>query len=59
MVKGISWRIIGTIDTIIISFIITRRIDLSFSIGGIEVITKVIIYYVHERIWSKIKWGRY
>jgi len=51
--KSISWRVIGTIDTIIISFILTGELTMAISIGGVEVFTKMILYYVHERIWNK------
>ncbi len=56
--KSISWRIIGTMDTILISWIITGKLDLAFSIGSIELVTKMILYFFHERLWNAIKWGR-
>ncbi len=52
--KSVSWRIVGTIDTMIISYIITGKISLAVSIGSIEVLTKTILYYFHERIWAHI-----
>lgn len=52
--KSISWRIVGTIDTMIISYFITGRMTLAISIGSIEVITKTILYYFHERLWAHI-----
>ncbi len=55
LLKTISWRIVGTIDTITISFIITGEITSALSIGSIEVVTKMILYYFHERLWSKSK----
>jgi uncharacterized membrane protein len=58
LVKGISWRFFGTVDTIVISFFITGMWISAFAIGGFELITKVVIYYVHERVWGRIKWGR-
>nr|WP_223144619.1 DUF2061 domain-containing protein [Deferribacter autotrophicus] len=58
IIKTISWRLTGTIDTIIISFLITGNFSMAFSIGSIEVITKMILYYLHERAWSKINIGR-
>ena len=56
--KSFSWRIIGTIDTIIISYLITGTIDKALSIGLIELISKTILYFFHERSWNKIKWGK-
>ncbi|MFY7672656.1 DUF2061 domain-containing protein [Tenacibaculum sp. MEBiC06402] len=58
IVKSISWRAVGTIDTILISWIITRKIDTALSIGAIELITKMILYFFHERVWNTIKWGK-
>ncbi len=55
IVKAISWRIVGTIDTIMISWLITGHFKMALSIGGIEVFTKIVLYYLHERIWLKIK----
>jgi uncharacterized membrane protein len=51
--KTISWRIIGTIDTVIISGIITGSWEVGLAIGGIEVISKMVLYYIHERAWYK------
>ncbi|CAM1353433.1 DUF2061 domain-containing protein [Tenacibaculum insulae] len=57
-VKSVSWRVIGTIDTVLISWIITGELTLAFSIGSIELVTKMVLYFFHERIWNKIKWGK-
>ena len=56
MVKAISWRIIGTLDTILISWLLTGTLTLALSIGSIEVFSKFLLYYGHERIWNLIKW---
>lgn len=59
VLKTITWRIVGTIDTIVLSWIITGDFKLGLKIGGVEVITKMILYYLHERVWYKyIKLGR-
>ncbi|WP_457595499.1 DUF2061 domain-containing protein [Hydrogenimonas sp.] len=58
VVKTISWRALGTLDTVIISFIITGSLGMAASIGGIELITKMILYYFHERAWNRISLGR-
>lgn len=58
LAKTISWRAIGTLDTIVLSGIITGSWEMGFTIGGIEVITKMILYFLHERVWYKwIKYG--
>lgn len=56
--KTTSWRVLATIDTVIISYLITGSVKMAASIGGIEVITKIILYYYHERIWNKISFGK-
>jgi len=53
--KAVSWRIVGTIDTWIISYLITGRWELAFSIASIEVFSKVVLYYFHERLWEKVR----
>lgn len=55
LLKTISWRIVGTIDTMVISYIITGNLSVAFSIGSIEVVTKMILYYIHERVWNTVK----
>ncbi len=58
LIKTISWRIIGTLDTILISWLITGTLTIAFSIGAIELVTKMVLYFFHERIWNTIKWGK-
>jgi len=58
IVKAMSWRVIGTIDTMIISWFITGQLTMALTIGSIEVITKMALYYGHERIWNAIKWRK-
>ena len=53
-VKAVTWRIVGTIDTMIISYILTDNITIAFSIGGVEVFSKMFLYFLHERAWAKI-----
>ena len=56
--KTVSWRIIATMDTVIISYLITDSLALAAAIGSVEVITKIFLYYFHERAWNKISFGR-
>lgn len=58
IVKAISWRTLGTLDTILISFIVTGNPLAAVSIGAFELITKTALYYFHERAWNKINYGR-
>jgi len=54
IMKSVSWRIVGTLDTMIISYFITGRVTIALSIGSVEVLTKTILYYFHERLWAHI-----
>ena len=58
IIKAISWRILGTLDTILLSYLILGDISLALSIGFTEVVTKLLLYYVHERVWNLFHWGR-
>jgi uncharacterized membrane protein len=51
--KTLSWRVIGTIDTFLLSWFITGSWKLGLSIGGVEIITKMILYFFHERLWYR------
>ncbi len=57
IVKTISWRTVGTLDTMLISYLVTGSLSMAAVIGSIELITKMILYYVHERAWNKSTFG--
>ena len=57
VMKTITWRMLGTLDTILLSWFISGSLKLGLQLGGIEIITKMVLYYLHERIWFRIKWG--
>ena len=56
--KAATWRVIASLDTFIISYIITGKMVWATAIASIEVLTKMILYYFHERSWAKVKWGK-
>jgi uncharacterized membrane protein len=58
VLKAISWRTLGTLDTFAISWFFTGRVEIAGSIAGFEIVTKIAWYYVHERVWAAIPWGR-
>jgi uncharacterized membrane protein len=58
-VKGISWRIIGTIDTFILSYFIIGSLSIASLTAITEVLTKILLYFLHERIWNLFSWGRH
>ena len=57
ILKTITWRIIGTADTIILGWLISGSFKVGAAIGSVEVVTKMALYYMHERIWYKIPFG--
>ena len=58
LLKTITWRIVGTIDTMLLGWFVTGDIKLGLAIGGFEVITKMFLYFLHERVWYKyVKYG--
>ena len=57
LAKAISWRVTGTVDTFIISWVITGEVLLASGIALTEVLTKVFLFWAHERVWNKVKWG--
>src|SRR5579864_2147034 len=58
VLKAISWRTLGTLDTFAISWFMTGRVEIAGSIAGLEIITKIAWYYLHERLWALVTWGR-
>jgi len=59
VVKTISWRILATVTTISLVYIFIGDTTIAFTVGGIEVFLKMLIYFFHERVWDKLKFGRH
>ncbi len=57
LAKTITWRIVGTMDTMAVAWFITGNPLTGLKIGGIEVMTKMILYFFHERVWYKVNYG--
>jgi uncharacterized membrane protein len=57
LAKTISWRIVGTIDTMVLSFFVTGDLRMALTLGGLEVFSKMVLYFIHERIWYKVNFG--
>ena len=57
ILKTISWRIVGTLDTMFLGWIITGSPIVGLKIGALELFTKMILYYFHERVWLRFKFG--
>ena len=59
LAKTITWRLIGTVDTVLIGWVITGDPWIGVQVGGVEMVTKMILYYFHERAWFRYgKLGR-
>ena len=58
VVKSITFRIIATIATVILVIAFTGDMAIAGLVGGLDLISKLIIYYLHERTWGKIRWGK-
>jgi len=66
LVKAVTWRFVGSLDTFILSFIIPvwfglpmkEATKVALSIALIETLTKIILFYLHERAWARVPWGR-
>ncbi|TVZ51589.1 DUF2061 domain-containing protein [Dokdonia sp. Hel_I_53] len=56
--KALSWRLIGTIDTLLVSYFLTGEWLLASSIASVDFLTKLILYFAHERVWNRINWGK-
>ncbi|MBX9726761.1 MAG: DUF2061 domain-containing protein [Rickettsiales bacterium] len=58
LAKAVSWRVLGSIDTFLISWLVTGHPVIAATISAIEVFTKIFLFYGHERVWGRIRWGR-
>jgi uncharacterized membrane protein len=57
IIKSLSWRITATLTTMLIAYFITGDHEIAIKIGGIEVVVKLLIYYLHERLWVLLPVG--
>ena len=58
LAKAVSWRVTGTVDTFLISWLITGQLVMATGIAFTEIMTKVVLYWAHERVWNRIDLGR-
>jgi len=58
IVKTLTWRVTASLTTFVIAWILTGDLLIGISIGSIEAITKIFLYYFHERIWNNIGWAK-
>lgn len=58
LVKTISWRLTGSGATFLISYLIAGDFAIAGTIAMIQLMSNTVLYFLHERIWNKIRWGR-
>ncbi|MDT0690796.1 adenylyl-sulfate kinase [Salegentibacter sp. F188] len=57
ILKTISWRVVGTLDTMLLAWLISGNPVVGLQVGMVEVVTKMLLYYLHERVWYKVDYG--
>lgn len=55
--KALTWRVVATLDTVLLALLFTGELGLALSIGALEVATKSVLYVVHERAWLRVRFG--
>lgn len=58
LIKAVSWRLTGSVDTLVITFLVAGTWKWAFYVSGVELFTKIFLYYVHERVWDNLSFGR-
>jgi uncharacterized membrane protein len=58
LVKALTWRLSGSLSTLVVSWLVTGDIKIAGTIFGIQFVVNTVLYFVHERIWNLVKWGR-
>jgi uncharacterized membrane protein len=56
LAKTVTWRLVGTVDTILLGWLVSGDATIGLTIGGLEMVTKMVLYYLHERAW--FRYGR-
>ena len=58
LAKALSWRILGTLATSVLVFLFTRELVLSLAVGGVEFVSKIGLFWLHERVWDRLQYGK-
>ena len=58
LIKTMTWRVTASLTTFLIAWILTGDLLIGISIGSVEVVAKIFLYYYHERIWNNINWAK-
>lgn len=57
LIKTFTWRGVASIDTFVLSYLLSGSAIIAGSLASLEVVTKMVLYYVHERAWANLNWG--
>jgi sulfate adenylyltransferase large subunit len=57
LAKALSWRAVGSLGTVVLAFAVTHDKGLAAAIGGGEILTKIVTFYLHERVWARVPFG--
>lgn len=58
IIKALSWRAGGTVVTCLVAFIITGSFELAARIGILDTVIKIGAFYIHERLWNRLDFGK-
>jgi adenylylsulfate kinase len=58
IMKGVTWRVIASATTMTVVYVVTGSLELMASVGIVDITAKIFFYYMHERMWGKVKWGK-
>lgn len=58
ILKAFTWRFLATLVTVCVSFVLTKSVHIALGIGAFDTVIKLFAYYYHERVWSRISWGK-
>ena len=56
--KALSWRLVATATTVGLVFLFTQEVRLALAVGGVELVVKILVFYLHERAWNSVPWGK-
>lgn len=59
LAKAASWRLTGSVDTFLLALLFSHSVKFAGSVAVTEVLTKILLYYFHERVWSWVSWGKH
>ena len=57
LLKTVTWRVVGTVDTMLLGWLVSGDHKVGLTIGSLELVTKMLLYYGHERLWYKVDYG--